>query len=99
MSNYFQVLKRIEKDRAGTVAAIPAAEPDPAPAAAPREVAPSAPAAIIEEHVAPEAHPPVRPRRAVHTPQPVSDTPPAEAPVRAVPRLRNATTNSTRLTP
>jgi len=92
MSNYFQVLKRIEKDRAGTVAAIPAAEPDPAPAAAPREVAPSAPAAIIEEHVAPEAHPPVRPRRAVHTPQPVSDTPPAEAPVRAVPPPRPSVT-------
>ncbi|HEY2386238.1 MAG TPA: hypothetical protein VGK30_04695 [Candidatus Binatia bacterium] len=78
MSNYFQVLKRIEKDRAGKVAALPAAEAAPAPSVAPREPAPAPP--VVEERVAREVQPIIRavppPRPSVTTLQPMAPAAP-----------------------
>jgi hypothetical protein len=92
MSNYFQVLKRIEKDRAGKVAAIPGSEPAPAPAVT-REPAPP-PAEDAPVHDAATVS--VRPLRTIPSTIPAGEPPAqSEAPVRAVPPRPSVTTLQT----
>jgi hypothetical protein len=98
MSNYFQVLKRIEKDRADKVAVTPAADVAPAPVVSPRD--PPAGRDVLDARPVPDAHvAPARPLRALPSVAPTSEHPgetapsaPREVSARTVPPLQSVTT-------
>jgi hypothetical protein len=97
MSNYFQVLKRIEKDRADKVAVIPGAAATPASAVPPRESA--AGRDVLDTRNVPDVPTaPARPLRALPSAAPASDplgeaatSTPREVPARIVPPLQSVT--------
>ena len=96
MSNYFQVLKRIEKDRADKVAVIPGAA-TPASAVPPRESA-AGRDALDTRDVPDVPTAPARPLRALPSAAPASDplgeaatSTPREVPARIVPPLQSVT--------